>query len=76
MPEKQQKDAGQAEVQENFDKAEDQGFIGEKVDPTPNEHYTLAGVTSNKPTPETDGKAAAAADAHQAKLASKFGTGE
>jgi hypothetical protein len=28
------------------------GFIGEQADETPNEHYTVAGVTSGKPTPE------------------------
>ena len=32
--------------------AVDKGFIGEQVDETPNEHYTVAGVTSGKPTPE------------------------
>lgn len=32
-----------------------QGFRGgEEVDTTPNENYTVAGVTSGKPTPETD----------------------
>jgi hypothetical protein len=31
-----------------------QGFRGTGVDSTPNEHYTVAGVTSGKPTPETD----------------------
>ncbi len=30
----------------------DKGFVGEQVDETPNEHYTIAGVTSGKPTPE------------------------
>jgi hypothetical protein len=29
-----------------------QGFIGSQADDTPNEHYTVAGVTSGKPTPE------------------------
>src|SRR4051812_6257363 len=37
---------------------QDQGFRGVEVDPTPNEAYTLAGVTSGQPTPETDGDAA------------------
>ncbi len=31
-----------------------QGFRGTEVDPTPNENYTVAGVTSGAPTPETD----------------------
>ncbi len=30
-----------------------QGFRGDAVDPTPNEHYTVAGVTQGLPTPET-----------------------
>ena len=29
-----------------------QGFLGEQVDGTPNDSYTVAGVTSGKPTPE------------------------
>jgi hypothetical protein len=32
----------------------EQGFRGTEVDPTPNENYTVAGVTSGAPTPETD----------------------
>lgn len=55
------KDAGQAEVQSNFDQINEQGFVGTEVDPTPNENYTVSGVTSGKPTPETDEKAAAKA---------------
>lgn len=31
-----------------------QGFRGVEVDSTPNENYTVAGVTSGAPTPETD----------------------
>lgn len=53
-------DLGAGEVQEAFDAAEDKGFFGKKVDPTPNENYTVAGVTSGAPTPETD------VDAHDA----------
>lgn len=30
------------------------GYRGIEVDPTPNENYTVAGVTSGAPTPETD----------------------
>jgi|SRR5690349_2499866 len=40
--------------QEVVDKETDQGFRGIEVDSTPNEAYTLAGVTSGMPTPETD----------------------
>lgn len=53
MAEKQ-KDAGAAEVQAKFDEINAQGYIGEKVDKTPNENYTIAGVTAGKPTPETE----------------------
>jgi hypothetical protein len=47
--------------QEQADVETEQGFRGLKVDPTPNENYTAAGVTSGKPTPETDSRAAQAA---------------
>ncbi|URN11364.1 hypothetical protein LUW77_03480 [Streptomyces radiopugnans] len=42
------------EMQRIVDEAEEQGFYGVETDPTPNEHYTVAGVTSGKPTPEND----------------------
>lgn len=48
------KDAAQAEVQKAVDAAEDKGYIGVPVDPTPKENYTVAGVLAGKPTPETD----------------------
>jgi hypothetical protein len=51
-------DGGAAEVQANVDKANDQGFLGTAVDPTPRENYTLRGVVSGAPTPETDEAAA------------------
>lgn len=41
-------------IQKATDEAEEQGFFGTKVDPTDNEAYTLKGVTSGAPTPETD----------------------
>jgi hypothetical protein len=44
--------------QEIVDKETEQGFRGVEVDPTPNENYTLQGVASGKPTPETDDDAA------------------
>ena len=47
-------DAGQAEVQAKFDEAAEKGYFGETPDETPNENYTLKGVTSGKPTPETE----------------------
>jgi hypothetical protein len=48
-------------VQAKVDEENAQGFRGTRVDPTPLENYTLDGVTSGKPTPETDEKAAQAA---------------
>lgn len=54
-------DAGAAQVQAAMDEATAKGYLGEKTDPTPNEHYTLQGVVAEKPTPETDPEAAAAA---------------
>lgn len=56
------KDAGQKQVQDKVDEETEQGFRGDKVDPTPDHAYTVAGVTAGKPTPETDEKAAAKAD--------------
>ena len=52
------KDDDQKQVAENVAVETEQGFRGVEVDPTPNEHYTVAGVTSDKPTPETDEKQA------------------
>jgi hypothetical protein len=46
-------DLGRAEVQKNVDEGDAKGFYGEEVDETPNENYTVDGVTSGKPTPET-----------------------
>lgn len=54
-------DLGADEVQDKVDAENEQGFRGAKVDPTPDENYTIEGVTSGKPTPETDEKAAAKA---------------
>jgi hypothetical protein len=51
---KKSEDAGQAEVQAKFDEAAEKGYFGESPDDTPRENYTLKGVTSGKPTPETD----------------------
>jgi hypothetical protein len=41
-------------VESRVEKELAQGFRGTEVDPTPNENYTVAGVTSGAPTPETD----------------------
>jgi hypothetical protein len=61
-------DLGQAEVQQRVDQETEQGFAGVTTDPTPNEHYTVAGVTSGKPTPETDTAQADKVREHQAGL--------
>lgn len=50
-------DSGQ-QVQDNIKQEVQQGFRGVEVDPTPNENYTVRGVTSGAPTPETDDDAA------------------
>lgn len=41
--------------------ASEKGFMGVKIDPTPDDHYTVEGVTAGKPTPETDHEAYEAA---------------
>jgi hypothetical protein len=48
-------------VQKQVDVETEQGFRGVEVDQTPNEAYTLQGVTSGQATPETDADAAAKA---------------
>ncbi len=53
--------AASQSVQRKVDEINEQGFVGNESDPTPNENYTVAGVTTGKPTPETDEKAAAKA---------------
>jgi hypothetical protein len=63
-------DGGNAEVQKNMDAVNERGYLGVKVDPTPNEHYTLKGAGAGKPTPETDPKQAAKAAEHAAKVRS------
>ncbi|MFE2140187.1 hypothetical protein ACFXA3_00205 [Streptomyces sp. NPDC059456] len=50
----QPQDAAQKEVQKAVDEAESKGYLGVEVDPTPDDHYTVAGVLAGKPTPETD----------------------
>lgn len=64
MAEKKKNDLGQSEVQSRYEKGQEQGFIGNEVDNTPNKNYTVDGVTGKPaPTPETDDKAAAKATA-------------
>lgn len=59
-------------VQSTVDEETERGYNGTEVDPTPNENYTLAGVTSGKPTPETDEKAAAKAAEAASVARSRF----
>lgn len=52
-------DLGISEVQESFDAMHEKGFYGDKVDPTPNENYSLEGGADPKSgstgsTPESD----------------------
>jgi hypothetical protein len=59
-------DTSTQEVQRQADEDQARGFRGVEVDPTPNEHYSVAGVTSGMPTPETDDGAAEEARKAQA----------
>lgn len=57
-------EVGESQVQETVDQENSVGFRGTTADPTPNEHYTVAGVTKGLPTPETHfGQRRAARDA-------------
>lgn len=51
-------DETSADLQARADERNEKGFIGAEVDQTPNENYTVAGVTEGLPTPETDKNAA------------------
>lgn len=42
------------EIDKKINQENAQGFRGVEVDSTPNENYTVQGVTSGAPTPETD----------------------
>lgn len=47
-------DKSTAEVQAQVDEDNRRGYRGVEVDPTDNAAYSVAGVTSGEPTPETD----------------------
>lgn len=47
-------EAAKGDAQEQVDEEQKKGYRGDKVDPTPNEHYTVPGVLAGLPTPETD----------------------
>lgn len=53
-------DLGASQVQEMVNQEQSQGFRGTEVDTTPNENYTLSGVVSGKPVPETSANPVAA----------------
>jgi hypothetical protein len=62
------------DLQKAADEAADKGFYGDKVDPTPNENYSLE-TAPDAPTPETDRDAAE--KAHRgAAIASRFPAGK
>ncbi len=52
---------GGKEVQAKMDKEQEQGFRGFVPDSTPNQNYTVKGVTAGAPTPENNPQAAAEA---------------
>lgn len=54
-------DVGEDQFSEEFNKDLARGFRGAATDPTPNENYTVAGVTRGAPTPETHSAQRAAA---------------
>lgn len=62
-------DSAETQVQERVNAEQERGYRGIEVDPTPNENYSVAGVTSGAPTPETDADAAEAARKAQADTA-------
>jgi hypothetical protein len=53
--------ASGARVALDHETALEVGFFGVEADPTPDAHYTVAGVVAGKPTPETNAAALAAA---------------
>jgi hypothetical protein len=59
------------EVQQQADQETELGFRGIEADPTPNENYSVAGVTSGKPTPETDKAQAQKVKQYQTEVQAK-----
>lgn len=56
------KDSGEAQVQEKFDEANEQGYFGTSPDDTPRENYSLQ-TGPDAPTPETEAAKQRAKDA-------------
>lgn len=46
-------DGGAKEVQKKMNEINEKGYVGNVPDKTPNSAYTLHGVQSGEPTPET-----------------------
>jgi hypothetical protein len=59
------------DLQEQADEATEKGFVGESVDPTPNENYSLQ-TPPDAPTPETHPDAAEEANKRTSAVASRF----
>lgn len=62
-------DGGKQQLQQVFDEAQEKGYFGVTPDVTPNANYTVKGVTSGAPTPETDEAQAEKVAQAQRKLA-------
>jgi uncharacterized FlaG/YvyC family protein len=56
----QQVEEATQQVDEAVQSETDQGYRGVRIDSTPNEHYTVEGVTSGKPVPEAEADPVAA----------------
>lgn len=72
-------EASNAQVAELLDAEQEQGYRGQAVDSTPNENYTVAGVTAGAPTPETtlvDGDREKRATVDGAGIVTPVGEGE
>jgi hypothetical protein len=57
-----------------YEEALEKGYFGDNPDPTPNDNYTLTGVTSGAPTPETDRDQFEAAQERQGRVEAMFPT--
>jgi hypothetical protein len=56
----QQVEEATQQVDEAVQSETDQGYRGVRIDSTPNEHYTVEGVTAGKPVPEAEADPVAA----------------
>lgn len=48
--------SGEKEVARKMEEEQEQGYVGQVPDPTPNEAYTFAGAAAGEPTPESGPK--------------------